>query len=88
MIADGSKSDQPLFVGYIAARKKACFFVKAEGINQQPYQLACKMISGSNTVLIVSVVTPFDFRNRVRAYRSSGIVLRPDLRNFKTDQDR
>jgi putative N-acetylmannosamine-6-phosphate epimerase len=88
MIADGSKSDQPLFAGYIAARKKPCFFVKAEGINQQPYQLACKMISGSNTVLIVSAVTPFDFRNRVRAYRSRAILLSPGHTLFKTDQDR
>jgi hypothetical protein len=68
--------------------KRLVFFVKAGGINQQPYHLDCKMISGSNTVLIVSVVTPFDFRNRVRAYRSSGIVLKPDLGRFKTDQDR
>jgi hypothetical protein len=88
MIADGSKSDQPLFAGYIAARKKACFFVKAEGINLHPYQLACKMISGSNTVLIVSAVTPFDFRNRVRAYRSRAILLSPGHTLFETDQDR
>jgi hypothetical protein len=45
---------------YIAGRKKACFFVKAEGMNQQPYQLAWKMIFGSDTVLFVPLFTPFD----------------------------
>jgi len=28
MIADGSKSDQPLFVGYIAAKKRLVFLLK------------------------------------------------------------
>jgi hypothetical protein len=52
-------------VGYIAVSKKLHLFVTAEDIDPQQYQLASKMISGSNTVLIVPFITPFDFRNHV-----------------------
>jgi hypothetical protein len=59
--------------------------VVRDGIRAQPATVSMKMISGSNTVLIIPLVAPFYFRNRVRPYRSSGIALRRDRRPFKTD---
>ena len=72
---------------YIAVSKKLNLFGTAEDIDPQQYQLASKMISGSNTVLIVPLITPFDFRNRVRPYKRSAIVLIHGRTLFKADQN-